>query len=59
MNDFHFTNANTHFFFVYVKVQKEPKRRQHFAYWLLDLTEEDPCIDIQKLTVFYRSYELI
>ena len=56
MNDFHFTNANTHYFFVYVEVQKEPKRRQHFAYWLLDLTEEDPCIDIQKLTVFYKSY---
>ena len=32
MNDFHFTNANTHYFFVYVEVQKEPKRRQHFAY---------------------------
>ena len=58
MNDFRFTNANTHYFFVYVEVQKEPKRRQHFAYWLLDLTEEDPCIDIQKLTVFYESYEL-
>ena len=62
MNDFHFKNANTHYFCVYhlamniVEVQKEPKRRQHFAYWLLDLTEEDPCIDIQKLTVFYKSY---
>ena len=55
MNDFHFTNANTHYFFVYVEVQKEPKRRQHFAYWLLDLTEEDPWIDIQKLTVLYTE----